>query len=44
LSLLIHVSKTALRFSCSISSKIWVIALFKVCLSGMSYSVSFRLI
>jgi hypothetical protein len=43
-SMLIHVSKTAIRVSCPISSKMWVIAPFKFCRLGMSYSVSFRLI
>jgi hypothetical protein len=43
-SLLIHVSKTPMRISCPISSEMWVIALFKLCWSGVSYLVNFCLI
>jgi hypothetical protein len=44
LSLLIHVSKTAMRVSGPISSKTWVITLYKLWRSWMSYLVSFCLI
>jgi hypothetical protein len=43
-SLLVRVSKTVVKVSCPISSRMWVIALLKRCRLVMSFSVSFRLI